>query len=92
MKAGRRLTVDRIEGDLAIVLVDGGPLLDLPLWMLPDGCREGDVLIATSRSGEPGTSNLRFTRDVAASRDSREAVATRLQRLRSRDAGGDLKL
>lgn len=36
--------VDRIEEGRAALEVDGRELVNLPLWMLPPGVREGDVL------------------------------------------------
>ena len=39
----RQIVVDRIEGDVAVVEVDG-QTVDLPLRLLPDGAREGSVV------------------------------------------------
>jgi hypothetical protein len=91
MKAGHRLTVDRIEGDLAVVQVEGGPLLDIPLWFLPHGCQEGDLLVATPAHGD-GYSRVEIRLNAEATRAARADTADRLDRLRSRDPGGDLVL
>jgi len=38
-----RFIIDRHEGDLAVVEVDGGSLLDFPRWLLPHAARPDDV-------------------------------------------------
>lgn len=35
--------VDRIEGDMAVLEVDGTKFMDAPLAEMPEGCSEGDV-------------------------------------------------
>ncbi|WP_373576307.1 DUF3006 domain-containing protein [Parafannyhessea umbonata] len=45
-----RAIVDRLEGDVAVLEVDGYRYVDAPLAELPPGVREGDVL-----DGEPGS-------------------------------------
>lgn len=35
--------VDRIEGDMAVLEVDGTKFMDVPLAEMPEGCAEGDV-------------------------------------------------
>lgn len=89
---GHRLVVDRIEGDLAVVEVDGGAVLDLPLWLLPPGVREADVVSVTPAAGEDGSLSLVLRVDPAAAAEAREAAADRLARLRARDPGGDVQL
>lgn len=41
--------VDRIEGDMAVLELDGREFVDVPLADMPAGCAEGDVF-----KGEPG--------------------------------------
>lgn len=41
--------VDRIEGDIAVLEIDGKLFMDVPLKQMPKGCSEGDVY-----SGKPG--------------------------------------
>lgn len=41
--------VDRIEGDIAVLEIDGARFIDVPLAEMPRGCKEGDVY-----SGTPG--------------------------------------
>lgn len=45
-----RAIVDRLEGDVAVLEVDGDRYVDVPLAELPQNIREGDVL-----DGEPGS-------------------------------------
>lgn len=42
--------VDRIEGDMAVLEVDGTKFMDVPLADMPEGCTKGDVY-----EGGPGT-------------------------------------
>lgn len=35
--------VDRIEGNVAVLEVDGTKFMDIPLNEMPEGCSEGDV-------------------------------------------------
>ncbi|MGN0077103.1 MAG: DUF3006 domain-containing protein [Parafannyhessea sp.] len=44
-----RAIVDRIEGDVTVLEVDGTRFMDVPLAELPEGTSQGDVL-----DGEPG--------------------------------------
>lgn len=39
--------IDQIEERIASVEVDGRATVNIPLWMLPHGVREGDVLRVT---------------------------------------------
>jgi hypothetical protein len=65
------IVVDRIEGDLAIVEVNG-ETTEVPLSHLPAGCTEGQVLDATG--DDAATALLRETRE-------------RMNRLRASDPG-----
>ncbi len=49
--------VDRIEGNMAVLEIDGERFIDVPLSEMPEGCAQGDVF-----EGEPG----RWTKDDAA--------------------------
>lgn len=42
--------VDRIEGDVAVLELDGAGFLDVPLEDMPAGCAKGDVF-----EGKPGS-------------------------------------
>lgn len=90
--AEHRLVVDRFEGDLAVVEVDGGPVLDLPRWLLPAEAREGDVVHVSTESTGAGELRVRARLDPDATRTARDDAAARLERLRARDPGGDVEL
>jgi len=64
-------TVDRIEGDVVILVVDtrNPQTITLPTALLPDGCREGDIIELTL---EP---------DPDATRTGRERIAGTIDRL-----------
>ncbi len=66
------IVIDRIEGDRAILEVDG-EMMEIPARLLPSGSSEGDVL------------TLKLCGDAAAEmqRDNEE----RLARLREQDSG-----
>ena len=40
-------TIDRIEGEFAIVIIDSGSTVDVHIELLPDGIKEGDLLEVT---------------------------------------------
>src|SRR5206468_5828079 len=86
-----RFIIDRHEGDLAVVEVDGGPVLDLPRWLLPHAARPDDVLAV---SVELGTDRAVVTivRDVVATERARAEARRAVDRLRRRDPGGDVVL
>lgn len=67
------IILDRIEGERAVLLV-GNERVEVPVAVLPEGCREGDVLKFV---GDPGAR--------AALLDDAEA---RLARLRARGPQG----
>lgn len=90
--AERRLVVDRFEGDLAVVEVDGGEVVDLPRWLLPPGAREGDVVRLRTTAAEEGRREVTLLLDADATRAARDDAARRLERLRARDPGGDVEL
>jgi hypothetical protein len=52
-----KAVIDRIEGELAVLLMgeDGGIKVNMPLILLPEGCREGDVLDITIKKDEKTT-------------------------------------
>jgi len=52
-----KAVIDRIEGKLAVLLVgeDGSIKVNMPLILLPDGCKEGDVLDITIMKAEKAT-------------------------------------
>lgn len=87
-----RLVVDRFEGDLVVVEVDGERFLDLPRWLLPDDVREDDVLVVGRCMHADGTLTLEVRVDPEAAERTRAEVRAVVERLRHRDPGGDLTL
>jgi hypothetical protein len=75
-----RLSLDRIEGDLAVLAAEDGASVDVPRAWLPADARPGDVL------------TVAFARDDDATR--RLAAETRAiqAELKAADDGGDIKL
>ena len=85
------MVIDRIEADLAVVELPGGEMLDLPLWMLPEAAKEGDV-IRVKVSGSGAASRMELAVDAAETARRKAAVNESLARLRQRDPGGDIVL
>lgn len=84
-------TVDRIEGDVAVLVGDEGVALDVPLGVVPVKVREGLVLrVRLAPSGKPDWSSA-APDDAERERRVKEARA-RLDRLRRTDPGGDVVL
>lgn len=76
---------------MLVVEVDGGPVLDLPAWMLPDGAGEG--MVYRARAGAAGAGwRIELEPDPAAAEEARAAAEETLRRLRERDPGGDIVL
>lgn len=74
-----RVQVDRIEGDVAVLVYEREPF-ELPAALLPKSTREGDTL------------ELTLTPDDDATRAAREEMARRRARLTKDDDGGDFSL
>ena len=57
MSSTMKAVIDRIEGKLAVLLMgeDGSIKVNIPLILLPEGCREGDVLDIEIRKDENAT-------------------------------------
>jgi hypothetical protein len=91
MSESHRFIVDRHEGDLAVVEVDGGPTLDLPRWLLPYATRPDDVLLVSIEQGTDRTA-VTIVRDVGATERARAAARQTVDRLRRHDPGGDVIL
>jgi len=87
-----RLVVDRFEGELAVVEVDGDRFLDLPRWLLPPGTREDDVVVLTVRVARDGSVKCTARVDAEATAAAREEAERLVQRLRRKDPGGDIVL
>jgi hypothetical protein len=57
MPSTMRAVIDRIEGKLAVLLMgdDGCIKVNMPVALLPVGCKEGDVLDVTFKKDENAT-------------------------------------
>jgi hypothetical protein len=65
-------TVDRIEGDTAVLILHGAPsgTFMVPAALLPEGCHEGDIIALT------------LERDPAGTQKERERIARQIGRLK----------
>ena len=83
--------VDRFEGQIAVLVGDDGTTYDLPRSRLPRPLREGDVLaVPMDERGTPDWPAA--TRDEAERSRRVGEMKKALDRLRSRDPGGDITL
>ena len=90
-RAGHQLIVDRVEGEMVVVETEAGGTLDLPRWLLPPGVKEGDVILARPGQGKEGWS-VAMEVDAEETGRRRAAMKERVERLASRDPGGDITL
>jgi hypothetical protein len=93
--AGRVYVVDRVEGtgaaQVAVLVPDAGASVDVPASALPTGMAvEGAVLRVPVRGGAPAWGEA--VRDPAEEARRKAAARARVERLRGRDAGGDVVL
>ena len=72
-----KAVIDRVEGESAVLLLgDMGEFkLNLPLSLLPEGCREGDVL------------SISFARDPEATEQAKEQVTGLMEKLKKKSQG-----
>jgi hypothetical protein len=71
-----KAVIDRVEGELAVLLLgDESTKLNIPLSLLPDGCKEGDVL------------NMSFERDVVGTEQAKERVSGLMEKLKKKGQG-----
>jgi len=70
-----RATIDRIEGNLAVLIAkdDESVRFTLPLSLLPAGCREGDSVM------------IGIERDIEATTAAKERVAGKIENLKHRE-------
>ena len=77
-----KATLDRIEDEMAVLLIRNGEIimLNVPVVLLPEGCREGDIL------------DISITRDERVTKDSKARVSSMIERLKkkSRQCGLDI--
>ncbi len=84
------MTVDRFEGSVAVVDLDGA-MFDLPRWMVPEDAKEGSILVGTATGGAMQSEiNLRV--DTEATAAARAQARAALSQLRRSDSGGDIAL
>ena len=69
-----KVTIDRVEGTVAVLisLEDESVRVNVPVSLLPPGCREGDIL------------TIRIERDRAATEAAQERVADLIEKLKKR--------
>jgi hypothetical protein len=69
-----KMTIDRIEGTIAVLISRGEePVrVNVPVSLLPPGCREGDIL------------TIRIERDDAATEAAKEQVSTLIKKLKNK--------
>ena len=70
-----RATIDRIEGNLAVLIVteDESVRFTLPFSLLPAGCREGDIIM------------IGIERDIEATTAAKERVSGKIENLKHRE-------
>ncbi len=70
-----KATIDRFEDGWAVLLLreDESVEFELPVCMLPCGCREGDIL------------DIDITRDVEATREATERVSGLIEKLKKKN-------
>ena len=69
-----KVTIDRIEGTIAVLISreDESVRVNIPVSLLPPGCREGDIL------------TIRIERDVEATEAAQARVAGLIEKLKKR--------
>ena len=69
-----KVTIDRIEGTVAVLIsrADESVRVNVPLSLLPPGCREGDIL------------TIRIERDIQATEAAQERVSGLIEKLKKR--------
>jgi hypothetical protein len=90
-----RWVVDSIEEFVASIEVDGGKMIRLPQWVLPDGARDGHVLsVRHDRPAGGARSVLTIEIDDKATKAALDASAAQVAKHRKQpnDPGGDIAL
>jgi hypothetical protein len=72
-----KVTLDRIEGTVAVLISreDESVRVNVPVSLLPPGCREGDIL------------TIRIERDLQATGAAQERVSGLIEKLKKRKYG-----
>ena len=89
-----RWIVDSIEERAAAIEVDGKDMITLPLWLIPDGAKEGDVLsVQHDRPAKGQRSTLTIAVDAAATKKALAESAAQVKKgAPAKGAGGDIIL
>jgi DUF3006 family protein len=82
--------VDVVEDGSASIEVDGRSVTPVPVWLLPEGVKEGDVLAVTHDRGV-GKSALMIETDSESRKKAMDRSARQVSR-KSKDRGGDVQL
>ncbi len=71
------VTLDRIEGSIAVLLLrdEESIKIDIPLFLLPPGSKEGDIL------------NISIARDPQETEAAKERVSSLLDKLKYKNCG-----
>lgn len=75
-----QLSIDRFEGDLAVLATEDGASIDVPRAWLPEGTKPGDVLTLALKRDDAATAKL--AADTKKIQDE----------LKATDPGGDITL
>ncbi|OPY16880.1 MAG: hypothetical protein A4E23_01627 [Methanomethylovorans sp. PtaU1.Bin073] len=69
-----KVTLDRIENEIAVVLIrpEETTKISIPLSLLPEGSKEGDIL------------NIDITKDVQETEQAKERVSSLLEKLKNK--------
>ena len=67
-----KATIDRFEEDLAVLIFRGSvpAIINLPVRLLPEGCREGDIL------------DIEISRDAEGTEEARKRVSGLIEKLK----------
>jgi hypothetical protein len=92
-----RWAIDAIEEGMARIEEDGERMITVPVYLLPAGVGEGQILDVTTAVGkEKGTLVVTVAADEAATAESRAkskaTMARAMAQSRKRDRGGDVAL
>jgi len=69
-----KATIDRIEGELAVLLIRDGEKIkiNIPLILLPEGSREGDIL------------DISIHKDEKETAEAKERVSSLIEKLKNK--------
>lgn len=69
-----KATIDRFEEDLAVLIVRGEvpTVLHIPEWLLPEDCREGDII------------DISISKDVEGTEAAKKRVSDLIEKLKKK--------